>query len=45
MPILSPGVSAPEFELPNQNGARVSLVSLRGHFAVLWWYPKADTPG
>lgn len=36
---------APEFELPDQNGKIVSLSSLRGKWVLLWWYPKANTPG
>jgi len=36
---------APDFELPDQNGNSVSLASLRGNWVLLWWYPKANTPG
>ncbi len=36
---------APEFELPDQNGKTVSLSSFRGKWVLLWWYPKANTPG
>ena len=36
---------APEFTLPNQNGENVSLKDLRGKTVVLFFYPKADTPG
>ncbi len=36
---------APEFTLPDQNGAGVSLKNFRGKTVVLFFYPKADTPG
>jgi len=36
---------APEFTLPDQNGKEVSLNSLRGKYVVLFFYPRADTPG
>ncbi len=36
---------APEFTLPDQNDVEVSLKSLRGKFIVLFFYPRADTPG
>jgi len=36
---------APEFTLPDQNGEPVSLESFRGKTVVLFFYPKADTPG
>ncbi len=36
---------APEFTLPDQNGKEVSLNSLRGKDVVLFFYPRADTPG
>jgi peroxiredoxin Q/BCP len=42
---LTSGDPAPDFELPNQNGDRVQLSSLRGRTVVLYFYPKADTPG
>jgi cytochrome oxidase Cu insertion factor (SCO1/SenC/PrrC family) len=43
--MLAEGITAPEFELPDQDGQPVSLSSLRGHWVLLWWYPMADTPG
>jgi peroxiredoxin Q/BCP len=43
--MLEPGTVAPEFTLPDQHGAPVSLSDHRGHWVVLWWYPKAATPG
>jgi peroxiredoxin Q/BCP len=42
---LSPGDSAPDFTLPDQEGHEVSLSGLRGQNVVLYFYPKADTPG
>lgn len=45
MPLLNPGDLAPTFSLPDQHGAMTGLDQLRGHRVVLWWYPKADTPG
>ena len=43
--MLSIGTPAPDFEAPDQNGAAVKLSHLRGRWVVLWWYPKASTPG
>jgi peroxiredoxin Q/BCP len=36
---------APEFSLPDQNGENVSLKDFRGKTVILFFYPKADTPG
>jgi len=36
---------APDFTLPDQNGENVSLKDFRGKTVVLFFYPKADTPG
>ncbi|HEY1263609.1 MAG TPA: thioredoxin-dependent thiol peroxidase [Terriglobales bacterium] len=36
---------APEFTLPDQSGKDVSLAQLRGKYVVLYFYPRADTPG
>jgi thioredoxin-dependent peroxiredoxin len=36
---------APEFTLPDQNGEQVSLKDFRGKWVVLYFYPRADTPG
>jgi peroxiredoxin Q/BCP len=39
------GDSAPDFTLPDQAGNPLSLSDLRGKTVVLYFYPKADTPG
>ena len=41
----APGELAPDFTLPDQAGTPVSLSGLRGQTVVLYFYPKADTPG
>jgi peroxiredoxin Q/BCP len=43
--MLEPGDDAPEFSLPNQDGDEVSLSDLPGEYAVVYFYPRADTPG
>jgi peroxiredoxin Q/BCP len=40
-----PGDKAPDFTMPDQAGTPVSLAGLRGKTVVLYFYPKADTPG
>ena len=42
---MQPGDSAPDFEAPDQDGTSVHLGALRGRPVVLYFYPKADTPG
>ncbi len=42
---LKPGDAAPLFELPDQDGKPVTLESYRGRRVLLYFYPKADTPG
>ncbi len=42
---LRPGDPAPDFELLDHKGQSLRLSSLRGRRVVLWFYPKADTPG
>ncbi len=44
MPV-SEGQDAPDFTLLDQDGGRVSLADLRGQTVVLYFYPRADTPG
>ena len=43
--MLTPGTIAPPFSAPNQRGEPVSLSDLADRCVVLWFYPKADTPG
>jgi len=43
--VIEPGNLAPDFELPNQDRDPVRLSDLRGKRVVLFFYPKADTPG
>ncbi len=45
MPILQPGDSAPAFSVLTHRGQELSLASLHGKKVVLWFSPKADTPG
>jgi len=44
-PMLSAGDAAPDFEVPDQDGNPVRLSQLRGRRLVLYFYPRADTPG
>ncbi|QDH73145.1 peroxiredoxin [Brevundimonas sp. M20] len=39
------GMKAPAFDMATAGGGRVSLDALKGKTAVLYFYPKADTPG
>ena len=43
--MIERGDPAPEFELPDQDGRAVKLSDLRGRHVVVYFYPKADTPG
>jgi thioredoxin-dependent peroxiredoxin len=43
--LLSEGDQAPDFTLPDQSGEEVTLSDLRGETVVLYFYPRADTPG
>jgi len=43
--MLEPGEKAPDFTIPDQDGNPVKLSGLRGKKVVLYFYPKADTPG
>jgi peroxiredoxin Q/BCP len=42
---MNEGDVGPDFELPDQDGNPVSLSGLRGRRVVLYFYPRADTPG
>ena len=43
--MLKVGDKAPEFTLPNQAGESVSLSDFEGKQVVVWFFPKASTPG
>lgn len=45
MALPAAGTPAPSFTLPNHDGNAVSLDQFSGRYVLLWWYPKADTPG
>ena len=45
MNILKVGENAPHFSLPNQNGELVSLEQFKGKKVLVYFYPKALTPG
>lgn len=42
---LDPGAKAPTFTLPRDDGKTVTLSDFAGRKLVLYFYPKADTPG
>ena len=43
--MLEAGERAPSFALPDQDGNEVKLSDLKGETVVLYFYPRADTPG
>jgi len=43
--IMEINSKAPDFTLPDENGNPVSLEQFRGKTVVLFFYPKANTPG
>ena len=43
--LLEVNTKAPDFTLPDQDGDMVSLSDYKGKKIVLWFYPKASTPG
>lgn len=43
--MLNAGEKAPDFTLPSETGDKVSLKDFRGKTLVLYFFPKADTPG
>jgi thioredoxin-dependent peroxiredoxin len=45
MATLAPGNRAPAFTLTDQNGKKVKLADFKGKKVVVYFYPKADTPG
>jgi peroxiredoxin Q/BCP len=42
---LAPGTKAPAFTLPRDGGGTVSLADFKGQNIVLYFFPRADTPG
>jgi peroxiredoxin Q/BCP len=42
---ISPGAKAPAFSLPRDGGGSISLSDFKGRKLVVYFYPKADTPG
>jgi peroxiredoxin Q/BCP len=45
MLMLKPGDPAPDFTVKDHTGRTVRLSDYRGKEVILWFYPKADTPG
>jgi len=43
--MLQPGNPAPYFSVQDHHGNVVTLSDFLGKSVVLWFYPKADTPG
>ena len=43
--MVAEGEGAPDFKLPDQDGNEIKLSDLRGENVVLYFYPRADTPG
>lgn len=43
--LLQPGTPAPAFEVKDHHGNLVRSGDLRGKRVLLWFFPKADTPG
>jgi peroxiredoxin Q/BCP len=44
-PMLSAGTRFPDFSLSNQDGKTMNLSDFAGHWLVVYFYPKDDTPG
>ena len=42
---IEEGKKAPDFTLADQGGKQVSLSDFKGKDVIVWFYPKADTPG
>lgn len=43
--MLKPGDKAPAFSLPSDSGDKISMEAFKGKTIVLFFFPKADTPG
>lgn len=44
-PMLNRGDTAPDFEVMDHNGRTLRLKDFAGKRVILWFYPKAATPG
>ncbi len=45
MPMLPAGESAPDFALRDHHDNMVRLADFQGRYIILWFYPRANTPG
>ena len=45
MSTIAEGSPAPSFSLEDQDGNTIASADLAGSAYLLWFYPKADTPG
>ena len=43
--MLAVGGKAPDFTLDDQDGVQVSLSDFQGNKVLIWFYPRASTPG
>jgi peroxiredoxin Q/BCP len=43
--MIAEGATAPDFTVETDEGNHVSLHDYRGKWVVLYFFPKADTPG
>ncbi len=43
--MLETGTEAPDFTAPDQDEQPFTLSANRGSWTLVWWYPKASTPG
>ncbi|MEX2419378.1 MAG: redoxin domain-containing protein, partial [Acidimicrobiia bacterium] len=43
--MIEPGDTAPSFQLPDQDGRPVRLADYSGKRLIIYFYPKAFTPG
>ena len=43
--MLGVGSKAPEFQLSDQDGKTVNITDFKGKKVLLWFFPKASTPG
>jgi len=45
LPMRAVGEQAPDFSATDHTGSPISTSGFRGRYVVLWFFPKADTPG